>query len=64
LKLAVQYGGTDYKKAYEDTFTYIEAKKRSDEARKKLAEQKKLQPKAPTATASAKKAGDEDDDDW
>ena len=64
LKLAVQYGGVDYKKAYEDTFVYIETKKRSDEARKKIAEQKKLQAaKTPVAAGGTKKS-DDDDDDW
>jgi len=68
LKLAVQYGGTDYKKTYEETFVYIESKKRSDAVAKKNAETKKA------AAAAAKAAGggaggdgkksDDDDDDW
>ncbi|MDZ4836902.1 MAG: hypothetical protein SGJ27_24230 [Candidatus Melainabacteria bacterium] len=68
LKLAVQYGGADYKKTYEETFVYIETKKRADLVAKKNAEAKKVQAAAAkasgTGTGPGGKKSDDDDDDW
>jgi predicted Zn-dependent protease len=68
LKLAVQYGGVDYKKTYEETFVYIESKKRADVVAKKNAEMKKAAAATAKAGGGADGAGgkksDDDDDDW
>ncbi len=67
LKLAVQYGGADYKKTYEETFVYIESKKRADLVAKKNAEAKKAAAAAAKTSGGADGGGkksDDDDDDW
>lgn len=61
LRLAVQYGGSDYKKTYEETFKYIEGTKRIAETKKRNEEIKKQHAAQQTTTAT--KSGD-DDDDW
>lgn len=68
LRTAVQYGGQDYKKTYEETFKYIEETKRIAQMKKHQDEVKKQQ--AATGGTSgggavgAKKSSDDDDDDW
>jgi predicted Zn-dependent protease len=66
LKLAVQYGGLDYKKTYEETYKYIEGTKRIAEIKKRNDEIKKQAAPAAGATNAdgSKKGGDDDDDDW
>jgi len=65
LKTAVQYGGTDYKKTYEETFKYIEGTKRIAEMKKKQDEIKKQQAsQAGGAAGGGAKKSDDDDDDW
>lgn len=66
LRTAVQYGGQEYKKSYEETFKYIEGNKRIAEMKKRQEEVKKQQTaQAGTGGAGgAKKSSDDDDDDW
>ena len=67
LRTAVQYGGQDYKKAYEDTYKYIEETKRIAEMKKRQDEAKKqqmAQAGSSGGAAGAKKTSDDDDDDW
>jgi Tfp pilus assembly protein PilF len=65
LKNAVQYGGTDYKKTYEETWKYIEELKRINTMKKRQEEAKKQQQQQAGAAGKpgAKKGGDDDDDD-
>jgi len=66
LRTAVQYGGQEYKKSYEETFKYIEGNKRIAEMKKRQDEVKKQQTAQAGAggAAGAKKSSDDDDDDW
>lgn len=64
LKLAVQYGGTDYKKTYDETYIYIEEKKRADAARKKSEAAKRAAAAAAKAATAEGGAKSDDDDDW
>jgi hypothetical protein len=66
LKKAVQFGGADYKKLYEETWKYMQQLKAHNEAKKRVLEQKKQQElmnKNPDGTPK-KTGGDDDDDDW
>jgi Flp pilus assembly protein TadD len=66
LRTAVQYGGQEYKKSYEETFKYIEGNKRIAEMKKRQDEVKKQQAAQAGAggAGGAKKSSDDDDDDW
>jgi len=66
LRIAVQYGGQEYKKSYEETFKYIEGNKRIAEMKKRQDEVKKQQTAQASAggAAGGKKSSDDDDDDW
>lgn len=66
LRTAVQYGGQEYKKSYEETFKYIEGNKRIAEMKKRQEEVKKQQTAQAGAggAGGAKKSSDDDDDDW
>jgi predicted Zn-dependent protease len=66
LKTAVQYGGQEYKKTYEETYKYIEGNKRIAEMKKRQDEIKKQQASqaGSGAAGGTKKSGDDDDDDW
>lgn len=65
LRTAVQYGGQDYKKTYEETFKYIEGSKRIAEMKKRQDEIKKQQAaNAASGGAGGAKKSDDDDDDW
>ncbi|MBX3151674.1 hypothetical protein KF728_16080 [Candidatus Obscuribacterales bacterium] len=66
LRTAVQYGGQEYKKSYEETFKYIEGNKRIAEMKKRQEEVKKQQTAQASAggAAGGKKSSDDDDDDW
>ncbi|MBX9666463.1 MAG: hypothetical protein K2X93_02545 [Candidatus Obscuribacterales bacterium] len=66
LKKAVECGGADYVKPYEDTFKYMKDLKRIDEIKKKNAEYNKKQAEQKQQIEKRKQSGGggDDDDDW
>ncbi len=66
LKKAVEYGGADYVKFYEETYKYIQDMKRIEDIKKKNAEYKQKQVEQRQQMEKRKQAGGsgDDDDDW
>lgn len=67
LKKAVEYGGADYQKYYEDTHKYIQSMKRIGDLKKKNEEYRKQQIEQRQQLEKRKQqsgGGGDDDDDW